>query len=215
MKKLCIILTGILLLTPLFVTAQITAEEEVEEKSCEIFNPSVYENPDREPLRDELKKYLGNMDGKVLADIGAGAGYFSMDYAKNAKYVIATELNELLVDYMHQKKDKMGLDNFEVILARDKFSELEGKEIDLVLMVDVYHELDDPKVLIPALKQHMTSNGKIVIVESHISPKIVTDYLLMSGFAQSEINTFEFKGSCGLTEVNIITASVSEDRRDF
>lgn len=201
-----IILKGFILFLslPLWVMGQ---TEEDSKKACEVFNPSVYENPERKPLRNELRKYLGDMEGKIVADIGAGAGYFSFEYAKDASQVIATELDDRLINYMNQKKQEHALENLQVMRAKENFAELKGLNIDVVLMVDVYHELDDPKNMLPALKQNMSANSKIVIVESHISPKIVTDYLSLVGFANNQINTFSYETSCGQQQINIISAS--------
>ena len=190
---------------PFLALGQVSDEND-DDKSCEVFNPSVYESPEREVLRTELLSLFGPLKGKDLLDIGAGAGYFAFEYAKSARNVVATELNDQLIDYMIKKKRNLGLSNLSVVEGSNDFSELKGKSFDIALMVDVYHELNDPKAMLPILKNSMKANGRIVIVESHLSPIIVTDYLEMAGFSNTKISKFSYDTQCGLAEVNIISA---------
>ncbi len=196
----------LLIIVPFCGFSQEASEKDEEEKSCDIFDPKVYETPDREPLRAELLAQIGPLKGKRLVDIGAGAGYFAFEYAKYADHVVATELNDQLIDYMNEKSKRLGSRNFSVIQGSDDFTELKNGAFDVALMVDVYHELKDPKVMLPVLKNSLNADGQLVVVESHLSPVIVMDYLEMAGFTGTRVSAFAYETSCGLVEVSIISA---------
>jgi len=206
MKKLFILLLTIGICFP--CVSQTTTQEEIEEdeKVCNDFDPSVWEDPSRAPLRDKIGDILGNLNGKTVVDIGAGAGYFSFEYAKTAQKVISTELDERLIEYINEKIEENSIGNVIVKKGTSNYEEFQGEQIDFAIMVDVYHEIVDPKKFLPALKSNMNSSAKIVIIESHISPVIVTDYLENAGFENISVEKFGYVNNCGPTEVSIISA---------
>lgn len=207
MKKLFILLLTTGICFP--CVSQTTTQEEIEEdeKVCNDFDPSVWEDPSRAPLRDKIGDILGDLNGKTVVDIGAGAGYFSFEYAKTAEKVIATELDERLIKYISAKIEANSTGNVIVKKGTSNYEEFQGEQIDFAIMVDVYHEIVDPKKFLPVLKLNMNSLAKIVVVESHISPVIVTDYLENAGFLNIEVEKFNYINSCGSVEVSIISAT--------
>lgn len=205
MKTLFVVLCALLSLIVGYGQSTKVEEEETE-KSCQEFDPTIWEDPSREPLRSGIAELMPGLSGSTIVDIGAGAGYFAFEYAESAKKVIATELDLRLIEYMTNKKERLGLDNISIKIAHSDQSEFKKTSIDYALMVNVYHELNDPKIFLPRLKANMNTGGKIIIVESHISPVIVTDYLENAGFTDVEVIPFVYNSSCGPTEVSIITA---------
>ena len=87
---------------------------------------------------------LGPLDGKTVADIGAGTGYFSFPISKQAAKVIAIDIDQRFLDYIEQKKQTQKIDdNIETRLTKPDSSGLKPREADMVLIVDTYHHIND------------------------------------------------------------------------
>ena len=109
---------------------------------------------------------LGSLKGKTVADIGAGTGYFSFPIAKQAKKVIAIDIDQRFLDYIAQKKQtqKIG-DNIETRLTKPDSSGLKPGEADLVLIVDTYHHIEGRVEYFKKLKKGLSKDGVLVIID--------------------------------------------------
>jgi ubiquinone/menaquinone biosynthesis C-methylase UbiE len=180
------------------------------EQQTNCVNPVlVYEDSARLPLRKFVLEQMGDLSGKTVIDIGAGPGFFAFEIAKKAKRVIATELDDLFLEYMSQNCQKGNICNFEIREADNEQSELKSLQVDYALMVYVFHYLHDPKVFLNNLKNALTSNGKIFIVNSQISSVIIKDYLMGAGFVDLREEFFQYEtANCGKQEIQLITATL-------
>ena len=176
---------------------------------CSVFDPSMWERAYRAPLRDELISLAGDLPGKTVLDIGAGSGFFTFGFAGKANRVVATELDDRFLDYINQKERILGLSNVETRQADNKQSELNNlKNVDVVVMVLVYHFLQDPGAFLTRVKSSMKTGGKIIIANGEgFSPIFITDYLKSTGFKQVNVKKFTLTGgSCGTETFNIVSA---------
>jgi len=112
--------------------------------------------------------------GSTVADLGAGVGYFSFRMARRVGpegKVLAIDLQPEMVQGVRERAGREGIGNVEAILATEKDPHLPAGGVDLVLMVDVYHELADPSpVMAAAAKALLPADGKsppgrLVLVE--------------------------------------------------
>ena len=125
-----------------------------------------------DPARAEWQKpektiaSLGPLEGKTVADIGAGTGYFSFPIAKQAAKVIAIDIDQRFLDYIAQKKQtqKIG-DNIETRLTKPNSSGLKPGEADLVLVVDTYHHIEGRIEYFKKLKKCLRKDGVLVIID--------------------------------------------------
>ncbi len=125
-----------------------------------------------DPARAEWQKpekviaSLGPLEGKTVADIGAGTGYFSFPISKQAAKVIAIDIDQRFLDYIAQKKQtqKIGA-NIETRLTKPDSSGLKPGEADMVLIVDTYHHIEGRIEYLKKLKKCLRSDGVLVIID--------------------------------------------------
>jgi predicted methyltransferase len=111
---------------------------------------------------------LGVKDGMTVADVGAGSGYFTVRIAKRIAprgHVLATDLQPEMLDLLRTKVSAAKLTNVVPILSTESDAKLPRGEIDLVLMVDVYHELPKPAQTLAQVRVSLRPEGRIALVE--------------------------------------------------
>ena len=106
--------------------------------------------------------------GDVVADIGAGTGYFSWRIAQKvgAKGIVyGVEIQQEMIDLMNQKMAERKVTNVKPILGTIKDPKLPPGSVDLVIMVDVYHEFDYPYEMMENICKALKPGGRVVFVE--------------------------------------------------
>jgi precorrin-6B methylase 2 len=103
----------------------------------------------------------------VVADIGAGSGYYTFRIAHNVSEgkVYAVEIQDDFIKILQQNKLKKGVKNVEIVKGTEQNPNLPAKTIDLAIMVDVYHELAYPQEMLSALAKALKPDGKILLLE--------------------------------------------------
>ena len=128
------------------------------------------ERPERESEEkpDLLIEALKLKSGDVVADIGAGTGYYSWRMAKEVGekgVVYAVDIQQEMLDLLAKRMAERKLTNVRGVLGTIKDPKLPARSVDLVLMVDVYHEFDHPFELMQAICQALKPGGRVVFVE--------------------------------------------------
>src|SRR5690554_4184072 len=103
----------------------------------------------------------------VVADIGAGSGYYTFRIAEKVPQgkVYAVEIQEDAVQYLKERSKALQMDHVEAVKGGEKSPNLPENAIDLIIMVDVYHELLYPKEMLEAIKGALKSDGKLLLIE--------------------------------------------------
>ena len=127
------------------------------------------ERPEREAeekptvLLDNLKLEADD----VVADIGAGTGYFTFRLAERLPEgkVLAVDIQPEMLALLEEEEQKRGLKNVEPILGAVDDPKLPAAAVDLVLMVDSYHEFDHPREMMLAIMSALKPGGRVALVE--------------------------------------------------
>ena len=129
------------------------------------------ERPEREEEErtDLLVEALALKPGEVVADIGAGSGYFSWRMARKvgaSGRVYAVEIQQEMLDILmaNMKKRQVG-EIVRPVLGTVQDPKLPAAAVDTILLVDVYHEFDFPYEMTRAMIDALRPGGRLVLVE--------------------------------------------------
>ena len=128
------------------------------------------ENPLRlEELKmEETLKKIGLEEDKVLCDIGAGSGIFTIPGAKITKETVyALDINDEMLSIIAEKAKTEGIDNIKLIKVEDEHFNLTDHAADIVLMVTVLHEISNTTVFLEEVKRILKDKGRIAVIEFH------------------------------------------------
>ena len=117
---------------------------------------------------DEMLAALEIVPGSVVADVGAGVGYHTWRLAEivgPSGRVVAVDIQPEMLELLRGNIEERGLDNVEIVLGTPTDPRLPVGEIDLVLMVDVYHEFSDYRAMLRAIRTSLKPDGRVVLVE--------------------------------------------------
>ncbi|MBT8047795.1 MAG: class I SAM-dependent methyltransferase [Xanthomonadales bacterium] len=127
------------------------------------------ERPDREreERTDRLVERLPLQPDSIVADIGAGTGYFSFRIAKRVPEgrVLAVDIQQEMLDIIEARKKAGYPQNVDTILGSERDPMLPGGSVDLILMVDAYHEFFWPREMGEAMARGLKPGGRIVLIE--------------------------------------------------
>jgi len=127
------------------------------------------ERPSRE-ITEQPQQVVDALNLKptdVVADIGAGTGYFSFRMASLIPQgkVLAVDIQPEMIDILNFLKTENKISNVEPVLASVDNPNLPKESIDLALMVDAYHEFEYPKEVMEGIVQALKPGGRVVLVE--------------------------------------------------
>lgn len=106
--------------------------------------------------------------GMTIADLGSGVGYMTLRMAKRVGptgKIYGVDLQPgMLAELVKNAKDN-GISNVEPILGEPADPKLPAGQIDLILMVDVYHEVSQPQAMLRKIRQALKPDGRLVLLE--------------------------------------------------
>jgi SAM-dependent methyltransferase len=150
--------------------AQTTSEGQRKTSEPYTGDLSIFETPGREDRLqiNRVMAILGITQGKAVADIGAGSGWFTVRAAKRVTaggVVYAVDINPEAVRYISQRAKKEQLLNVKPILSKPDDPLLPGHSIDAVLLLKTYHEVAQPVVLLRNLRGALRPGAKVGVID--------------------------------------------------
>lgn len=129
---------------------------------------------EEEPAK--LLKALGIQEGMVIADVGAGSGYhvFRMAPLVGEKgNILGVDIQPEMLDLMNARAKKEKVTNVQTVKSTETDPKLPANSVDLILMVDVYHELSYPYEMTEKMVASLKSGGRLVFVEFRLEDPMV------------------------------------------
>jgi SAM-dependent methyltransferase len=141
---------------------------------------------------------IGDLEGKVIADLGAGSGYFTFKMAQKAQKIIALDIDPKALEYIDNQIEIAGdwANNIETRLTPAERPNLEINETDAVLIVNTYFYIPERQSYLQQLSNCIKENGKLVIVEYKIGDMIVgpsDDFKVTPEAIETELRKSGFK----------------------
>ncbi len=122
----------------------------------------------KEERPDLVLRALELKEGMVVADIGAGTGYYTRRIAERvgkSGTVLAVDIQPEMLKLLQREMAKHGVQNVKPVLATPTSLRLQPASLDLAVMVDVYHELEYPHEVLAEIVQALKPEGRLVFVE--------------------------------------------------
>jgi SAM-dependent methyltransferase len=117
---------------------------------------------------DRALRILKIPKGAVVADVGAGSGYMSIRMAKIVGpegKVYANDIQLGMLDLVRTNVEKAKLTNVTPVLGTVEDPRLPAGALDLILMVDVYHEFSQPQKMLQKMREALKPTGRLVLLE--------------------------------------------------
>lgn len=111
---------------------------------------------------------LGLKPGMHVCDMGCGNGFYTLQMAKAVGpdgHIYAVDVQPEMLKMLNDRADKEGVSNISPILSTFTDPRLPKAEIDLILLVDVYHEFSNPEEMLAEMRESLAPGGVIVLVE--------------------------------------------------
>ncbi len=121
----------------------------------------------QEEMPDEVVANMNLRPDEVVADVGAGSGYFSFRIANHVPQgkVMAIDIQPEMLAIIEERATREEVGNIELVLGQIDDPNLPPNSIDAALMVDAYHEFSHPFEMINGLYEALRPGGRIFLLE--------------------------------------------------
>jgi len=159
------------------------------------------ERPERETEEnvEGALNAIGLKPGMTVAEVGAGTGYVALRMAKRVGptgKVYATDLQPEMLDLLRSNAAKAGVTNVETVLGYATDPRLPAGQIDLIILVDVYHEFSQPQKMLQGIRAALKPDGRLVQLEyrkEDPAVPILPDHKMSVAQAKTEVEAEGFK----------------------
>lgn len=136
----------------------------------------------------EIIEHLNLTEGRAVADIGSGGGYFALAFARKVGQggkVFAVDSKPGYLDFVKRNAKAAGLSNVAVVAAGSNGIPLPEASIDLVFARNVFHHLSDPGRYFQSIRKALKPGGRVVIID-HLPGKGFAFVHLFKHFTPAE-----------------------------
>jgi predicted methyltransferase len=163
----------LVILALLAVTVTATPLAQSQHRHGRLFPPQdlgLLEGPDRDQwqMPGQIMDALGIAESSVVADIGAGGGWFTIRLARRVGpngIVYAEDIQRQMLDATTRRVARENLNNVRAVLGTALDPCLPPAAVDAVLIIDTYHEIEDPVALLRTTATALKPQGRIGIVD--------------------------------------------------
>lgn len=117
---------------------------------------------------DKTLAFMGLRDGDVVADIGCGNGFYSLQVAERIGphgVVFAVDVQQGMLDQLAARQSEAGIGNIYPILGEFEDPNLPSGKADWILLVDAYHEFSNPEAMLARMKDALAPGGRVALLE--------------------------------------------------
>lgn len=117
---------------------------------------------------EEMLAQLQVKPGMTVCDMGCGDGYYTIELAKRVGAegkVLAVDIQPEMLQELSRRCERTGIQQVDMILGLPHDPKLPEGQVDLILMVDVYHEFSNPVEMLAAMRRSLKPDGRIALVE--------------------------------------------------
>jgi ubiquinone/menaquinone biosynthesis C-methylase UbiE len=139
------------------------------------------ESRQREEDCQTLLAALGVKPGQVVCDIGCGNGFYTLQLARlvgDDGSVLAVDIQPEMLHMLDERAKEAGIRNIELIHGTPVDPKLPAGGVDLILLVDVYHEFSHPEEMLASLRAALRPGGRIALAEFRLEDRNVPIKLL-------------------------------------
>lgn len=116
----------------------------------------------------ETLRRIGITSQDVLCDLGSGSGIFTLAAAQlTDESIYAIDSNEQLMDYLKKRLPEEVAQRVQCIVPKEYSYPIVSRQIDLLLLVTVYHEIDQRPLLLAEIKRILKRTGRVAVIEFH------------------------------------------------
>lgn len=137
---------------------------------------------------DIVLKTIGVKPGMIIGEVGAGRGRYTVHIASRvgpSGRIYANDIDQNALRSLKMRCEKNGFTNVETILGSTTDTKLPPAALDMVIMVNVVHELDKPVEILKNVGPSLKPNGLIVLVEGNLDK--ATPYDSVGWFTRSKL----------------------------
>jgi len=117
---------------------------------------------------DKVIEKMGNLEGKTVADIGVGTGYFAFRLVRRGAKVIGIDIEEKFLEYIENRKSDLPgslSENITTRLTVPDDPNLRPNEVDWILIVNTYYILDNRISYLRKIREGLKPGGKLIVVD--------------------------------------------------
>ena len=117
---------------------------------------------------EEMLEQLQVKPGMTVCDMGCGDGYYTVELARRVGpegKVLAVDIQPEMLQELSRRCERLDIKNVDMVLGLPHDPTLPEGQVDLILMVDVYHEFSNPVEMLEAMRRSLKPDGRIALVE--------------------------------------------------
>ena len=144
---------------------------------------SVFERPGREVYdrRHDIVTALQLKPGMTVADIGAGTGFYTHLFAKqagNTGKVYAVDISKNFIQNILRAAEAKGLNNVEGIVNNQHSTKLPESSVDIAFICDTYHHFEYPQTMLASIHQALRPGGQLIIIDFRKQHGVSTSWVM-------------------------------------